>query len=61
MSEIKTLERQTAVTQARYDRIAPLYDAMEWFTERTSFQGWRKDLWSDLQGGPHPGSRCGYG
>ena len=41
-------DRQTASTQARYNRIAPLYDLMEWFSERSAFQEWRRDLWSRL-------------
>jgi ubiquinone/menaquinone biosynthesis C-methylase UbiE len=51
MSENKKLNRQTATTQARYDRIAPLYDAMEWFTERAAFQDWRATLWARLPEG----------
>jgi len=51
MSLTNPLERQTIVTRKRYDRIAPLYDAMEWFTERASFQGWRENLWSRLPDG----------
>jgi phosphatidylethanolamine/phosphatidyl-N-methylethanolamine N-methyltransferase len=42
------IDRQTAATQARYNRIAPLYDLMEWFTEHSAFQEWRRELWSRL-------------
>lgn len=45
------LDRDTAATKARYDRIAPFYDAMEWFTERLAFQNWRQDLWSRVPTG----------
>jgi ubiquinone/menaquinone biosynthesis C-methylase UbiE len=49
--ELRPLDRHTEVTQERYDRIAPLYDAMEWLIERTSFKEWREDLWSRLPEG----------
>jgi phosphatidylethanolamine/phosphatidyl-N-methylethanolamine N-methyltransferase len=45
------LDRETAATQARYDRIAPFYDLMEWVTERSAFQAWREDLWSRVAPG----------
>lgn len=45
------LDRETAATQARYNRIAPFYDAMEWFSERSAFQEWRKELWGRVPGG----------
>jgi len=38
--------QETARTQARYDRIAPVYDVMEWVTETAAFQRWRQKLWS---------------
>ena len=38
----------TSLTQARYNRIAPLYDAMESFVERSSFSQWREELWSRI-------------
>ena len=37
--------QETAKTQARYDRIAPIYDLMEVFAERR-FVPWREKLWS---------------
>jgi phosphatidylethanolamine/phosphatidyl-N-methylethanolamine N-methyltransferase len=43
--------RQTAATKARYNRIAPVYDLMEWFTERSAFMEWRRELWSRLPEG----------
>jgi phosphatidylethanolamine/phosphatidyl-N-methylethanolamine N-methyltransferase len=45
------LDRETAATQARYDRIAPFYDLMDWATERSAFQAWREDLWSRVAPG----------
>lgn len=39
-------DRQTALTRVRYDRIAAMYDAMEWLVETSAFQRWRRDLWS---------------
>lgn len=42
-------EKETARTQARYQRIAPLYDAMEVFAERR-YADWRPRLWSLVQG-----------
>ncbi|NOZ04995.1 MAG: methyltransferase domain-containing protein [Chloroflexi bacterium] len=46
------MQYQTTVTQSRYDRIAPFYDLMEWFTERARFQEWRQLLWSRIPAGP---------
>ena len=43
--------RHTAATRARYNRIAPLYDALEWFTERTAFETWRQQLWTGVSAG----------
>lgn len=42
---------ETALTRARYDRIAPVYDLMEWFTERAAFRQWRRLLWSRVPAG----------
>lgn len=41
--------KETALTQARYQRIAPLYDAMETLAERR-YADWRPCLWSRVQG-----------
>lgn len=38
-------ERATAETRHRYDRIAPIYDAMEWGMEWRA-RHWRRELWS---------------
>lgn len=51
MPDVRELDRDTAATKARYDRIAPVYDAMEWFTECFAFQDWRRDLWSRVPAG----------
>jgi ubiquinone/menaquinone biosynthesis C-methylase UbiE len=42
--------RETAKTQARYNRIAPIYDLMEIFAERR-FAPWRQKLWSEVPDG----------
>jgi len=39
-----------SLTQARYNRIAPIYDLMEWWAERT-FRKWRRFLWSRISDG----------
>lgn len=43
--------QETTKTQARYDRIAPVYDVMEWVTEITAFHPWRQKLWSLVPAG----------
>lgn len=40
----------TALTRARYNRIAPLYDWLEAFVEAFSFRRWRKRLWGQVKG-----------
>jgi ubiquinone/menaquinone biosynthesis C-methylase UbiE len=45
------MDYQTTITKNRYDRIAPIYDLMEWFTERASFKKWRRLLWSRISAG----------
>ena len=47
----ENLARRTALTKARYDRIAPVYDAMEWLIERFVFEPWRQELWSRVPDG----------
>lgn len=42
-------EKETALTQARYQRIAPFYDAMEVLAE-WRYAGWRPRLWSMIEG-----------
>ena len=49
-NDIMAIDKQeTARTQARYQRIAPLYDAMEILAERR-YAKWRPRLWSLVQG-----------
>ena len=47
----ENVARETALTKARYDRIAPVYDAMEWLIERFVFEPWRQELWSRVPDG----------
>ena len=42
-------EQETARTRARYQRISPLYDAMELLAERR-YASWRPYLWSLVEG-----------
>lgn len=48
--EMRTQERATRLTRARYDRIASIYDRLEGRTERRRFQRWREMLWSRVRG-----------
>jgi ubiquinone/menaquinone biosynthesis C-methylase UbiE len=41
----------TEKTRARYDRIAPIYDAMEAVVERLAFRRWRRRLWAHVDEG----------
>jgi ubiquinone/menaquinone biosynthesis C-methylase UbiE len=41
--------RKTRATEARYDRLAPVYDLMETFAERV-YQSWRERAWSLVEG-----------
>jgi len=50
-SSMDILRRLTETTRKRYNRIAPLYDLMETFIERSRFQAWRSLLWSQVQPG----------
>jgi phosphatidylethanolamine/phosphatidyl-N-methylethanolamine N-methyltransferase len=43
-------KRETARTEARYDRIAPIYNLMEVLPER-QFRPWREKLWSQVPAG----------
>lgn len=40
----ETSQEQTEITRRRYDRIAPIYDVMEWPLE-FRFRRWRENLW----------------
>jgi len=50
MDETTWNVRETAATQTRYDRIAPLYDFMEALIERWRFSNWRERAWSLVTG-----------
>jgi ubiquinone/menaquinone biosynthesis C-methylase UbiE len=43
--------RLSEITRKRYNRIAPVYNLMEWFVERATFKPWRKLLWSRIEDG----------
>lgn len=43
-------ERETRLTRRRYDRIAPIYDAMEWVMEWRA-RRWRRELWARVGDG----------
>jgi ubiquinone/menaquinone biosynthesis C-methylase UbiE len=47
--KVKTPDKETAATRARYERIAPVYDLMEMLPERR-YTPWRKYLWSLVKG-----------
>lgn len=40
---------QTDLVRRRYDRVAPIYDAMEWVAE-FRFSKWRRDQWDRVEG-----------
>jgi ubiquinone/menaquinone biosynthesis C-methylase UbiE len=40
----------TDLTQARYNRLAPIYDWLEAFVEAVSFRDWRERLWEQVKG-----------
>ncbi len=41
--------RETEITRRRYDRIAPVYDAIEWVME-LRVRRWRRALWERVEG-----------
>ncbi len=45
-----TNRRQTQAARRRYNRIAPVYDALEAIVERVAFSRWRRILWSRIEG-----------
>ena len=45
------LDQETAKTRERYNRIAPIYDLMEWFTETAVFEHWRQNVWALVPSG----------
>jgi phosphatidylethanolamine/phosphatidyl-N-methylethanolamine N-methyltransferase len=42
-------DEATALTRARYQRISPVYDRIEWLMERR-FRPWREKLWQFVYG-----------
>jgi len=44
------MSNRTDVARRRYDRLAPFFDLMEAPVERSRFNGWRKLLWSKVEG-----------
>ena len=46
-----TTSREADRTRKRYNRIAPIYNAMEWVVEQIAFRAWRAKLWSYLGDG----------
>lgn len=42
-------DEATALTRARYQRISPIYDRLEWLMERR-FRPWREKLWQFVDG-----------
>jgi phosphatidylethanolamine/phosphatidyl-N-methylethanolamine N-methyltransferase len=42
-------DQATALTRARYQRISPVYDRLEWLMERR-FRPWREKLWQFVYG-----------
>lgn len=42
-------DRRTSLTRSRYDRLAPLYDAIQWPMEHSA-RAWRRQLWSRVAG-----------
>src|SRR5665811_1649212 len=43
-------DRATETTRRRYDRLSRTYDLMEWAAERRAFEGYRRRLWSLVEG-----------
>lgn len=44
------MQGETEKTKRRYDRIAPIFDALEGFLEGLFFSQWRKTLWNKVEG-----------
>jgi ubiquinone/menaquinone biosynthesis C-methylase UbiE len=52
----RTGKRDTAATNARYSRIAPIYDLIEFLPE-LQYRSWRKRFWEQIEGNLSRGSR----
>ena len=48
-----TKSYEADLTRKRYNRIAPIYNAMEWVIEQSAFRAWRAKLWSHLAADQH--------
>ena len=42
-------DRETELIRRRYERVAPVYDLLDWMME-LRFRGWGRELWSLVQG-----------
>jgi len=42
--------KATEIIRKRYDRIAPMYDTMEFIAELAGYKKWRKLLWEKVEG-----------
>lgn len=49
-SKAESLSEEANVTRARYNRLAPIYDLMDFLPEQR-FAGWRKQLWARITPG----------
>ncbi len=49
-SDMARAEKSNEFVQKRYDKIAPIYDLLEGLVEHSSYSGWRKLLWSKVEG-----------
>lgn len=49
LTERFVYDQATARTRARYQRLSPIYDRIEWLMERR-FRRWRKQLWQAVSG-----------
>lgn len=47
---MKTDNNTTEAAKRRYNRVAPIYDPMEWIVERSHYSRWRELLWTKVVG-----------
>ncbi len=47
---MSTEDKATEIAKRRYNRIAPIYDLMEGFVERSRYSKWREFLWNKVEG-----------
>ncbi|MGM0557804.1 MAG: class I SAM-dependent methyltransferase [Myxococcota bacterium] len=48
--DLQRPDDETALIKHRYDRVAPVYDALEWVVEKVGFSRWRPRLWERAEG-----------